>query len=385
MLILKSKEDCCGCTACNSICSKNAIIQVEDEQGFIYPKIDEDKCINCGMCIKVCPMKEENNKRNDKPIAFAMKHKDDIIRLNSSSGGAFTAISDLVINNKGVVYGATFNDEFKVVHSKANSYEKRDLFRGSKYVQSNLNKVFNNIKNDLDNGEKVLFTGTACQVAGLKNFLRNHKQLNNLTTVDIICHGVPSPLIFEDYKKYIIKRHKSSIESMTFRSKKDLPETQNIEIVFKNGKVYFEKFYYMLYGYLFGKNYILRPSCYKCPFANTNRVSDITIGDFWGIKKNYLNFDDEKGISLMLANSEKGISVINLISKNQNVSIIECELKKSLQPNLISPSKKPDDYNKFWSYYIENGFIKSAKKYGNFTIKTRLKVFIKNMLRYIKK
>ena len=211
---ITKKNNCFGCTACANICPKHAISMEYDENGFKYPKVDKDKCINCGLCKRICPANNEV-KKNDNICVYAAKNKNDNIRRKSTSGGLFTAISNYVLEKKGVVYGSIMNNDFKVVYLRAESKKDIDNMRGSKYVQSDLKETFSSIKKDLEKNLMVLFVGTPCYVQGLKSYLR--KEYDNLILCDIVCHGVPSPLIFDEHVNFINKMGK--LKKYTFRDK----------------------------------------------------------------------------------------------------------------------------------------------------------------------
>ena len=220
MEIFSNKNQCCGCTACKSICPKNAISMQADNEGFLYPIINKELCINCGLCKKVCAF-QNGYTRNSVVNAYAVKHHDIKTRLSSRSGGAFIPISDYIIQNNGTVYGAAFNEDFSVSHIRAESCTERDRMKGSKYVQSELGNIFLNVQNDLKDNRYVMFSGTACQVAGLNNFLEKSKtKTDKLFTVDLVCHGVPSNKIWTDYLDYINNKHKGKkITDVNFRDK----------------------------------------------------------------------------------------------------------------------------------------------------------------------
>lgn len=213
-------SDCCGCTACESICPKDAISMQPDALGFLYPKVDENKCIQCGACVRVCQFNDHYDTSDNyaEPLAFAVRHKDINEVMKSRSGATFVAISDYILENGGVVYGVGYKDHFRVAHKRASTKEERDEFRGSKYVQSNLQGVFRQVKQDLKNGLTVLFSGTPCQTSGLKAYIGKKLSLN-LIVVDIVCHGVPSPYIWRDYLAYLEKKHGDTISKVNFRDK----------------------------------------------------------------------------------------------------------------------------------------------------------------------
>jgi len=220
MIKIDDPQKCCGCTACMSICNHAAITMEPDKLGFLYPKVDKTKCVECGLCEKVCQFNENYDRSNNfnQPIAYAVRHKDIDEVMKSRSGAAFAAISDYVLDNGGVVYGAGYKDHFRVAHKRATTKQDRDEFRGSKYVQSDLTGVFGQIKEDLENGLTVLFSGTPCQTSGLNSFV-GKKLRENLILIDIVCHGVPSPFIWRDYLKFIEKKHGDAIIVVNFRDK----------------------------------------------------------------------------------------------------------------------------------------------------------------------
>ena len=220
MIRISDPADCCGCTACASICNHDAITMEPDALGFLYPKVDESKCIDCGLCEKVCAFNDNYDKSLNlpKPDAYAARHKDMDEIMKSRSGAAFVAISDYILEQGGVVYGAGYKDHFRVAHKRATTKEGRDEFRGSKYVQSDLTGVFHQIKQDLKNGLTVLFSGTPCQTSGLNSYV-GKKLRENLVLIDIVCHGVPGPYIWRDYLDYLEKKQGDIITMVNFRDK----------------------------------------------------------------------------------------------------------------------------------------------------------------------
>lgn len=222
MIKIQDPSNCCGCTACASICKHNAISMQPDTLGFLYPKVDEDKCIECGLCEKVCAFNDNYDKSLNlsQPEAYAARHKEMEEVMKSRSGAAFVAISDYVLEQGGIVYGAGYKDHFRVCHKRATTKEERDEFRGSKYVQSDLTGIFRQVKNDLKTGHTVLFSGTPCQTSGLHSYV-GKKLRENLVLVDIVCHGVPSPYIWRDYITYLEKKYKDTISYVNFRDKEE--------------------------------------------------------------------------------------------------------------------------------------------------------------------
>lgn len=230
MIQIKDKADCCGCTACASICPKDAISMEPDTLGFKYPKVDLSRCIDCGLCEKVCAFNDHYDKSLNlkEPKIYAARHKDMHEIETSRSGAAFIAISDYILKNGGVVYGAGYKDHFRVAHKRATTKEERNEFKGSKYVQSDLDRIFRQVKDDLKQGETVLFSGTPCQTAGLNSYI-GKKLRENLVLVDIVCHGVPSPYIWRDYLNYLEKKYKSKIVTVNFRDKSRVGWSGHIE------------------------------------------------------------------------------------------------------------------------------------------------------------
>jgi len=230
MIKMVNPEDCCGCSACASVCAKDAIVMVPDALGFLYPQVNLDKCVDCGLCERVCSFNDKYDKSLNllKPDAYAVRHKDINEIEKSRSGAAFVAISDCILENGGVVYGAGYAEHFRVIHKRATTKEERDEFRGSKYVQSDMNNVFRQVKEDLKNGLVVLFSGTPCQTSGLNAFV-GKKLRENLFLVDIVCHGVPSPYIWEDYLCYLERKQGSEIYWVNFRDKQEFGWTAHKE------------------------------------------------------------------------------------------------------------------------------------------------------------
>lgn len=359
--VYKEKKDCTGCSACYSICPKGAIIMVQDEKGFKYPLINKEKCVNCGMCVKVCPIKNSNKTQIENQKVYAAKNKSLNIRLKSSSGGAFEELAKYIIQEKnGCVFGVAFDEEKRAKHIKIEDVEQIKLLQTSKYVQSDVNNTYEEVRNELLKDRYVLYSGTPCQIAGLLNTLRSIINKEKLITCDIVCHGVPSPKILNDYQRFFEKKYKSKIKNINFRYKNE-KEPQNFLVQFEGGKKYIKKLSKDIYYKLFIRNFTLRESCFNCKFSNTNRVSDITLGDFWGIKKTINNFDDNKGVSLVILNTNKGKDIFENIQ--DKFEFTESNLKDCLQPSLIRPAEMPKSYYHFWMDYTKKGYNYTSKKY----------------------
>lgn len=312
MINIKNKKRCCACTACVQACPKQCIKMLWDNEGFQYPIVDIKECINCGLCEKVCPAL--NSKEAREPIdTMAAFNPNEDVRRSSSSGGIFTLLAEQVINQGGVVFGARFDKDWQVVIDIAESMEQVASFKGSKYLQAQVGNSFKRCKKELEDGRLVLFSGTPCQIAGLNNYL--HKVYINLLTVDFVCHGVPSPGVWIKYLNELASAAKNSVASINFRDKPKGWRRYHFSITMNDDKesvklsTWYNEDAYMR---AFLSNMILRPSCYSCPSKCGRSNSDITLADFWGIEKFLPEFDDDKGISLVLVNSENGQKALNL-------------------------------------------------------------------------
>ncbi len=360
MIQIKDKSDCCGCTACASICPKDAITMEPDTLGFKYPKVDLSKCIDCGLCEKVCAFNDSYDKSLNlkEPEIYAVRHKDMHEIETSRSGAAFIAISDFVLENGGIVYGVGYKEHFKVTHKRATTKWERNEFKGSKYVQSDLDGIFRQVKEDLKQGNTVLFSGTPCQTAGLNSYI-GKKLRENLVLVDIVCHGVPSPYIWRDYLAYVENKYKSKVVKVDFRDKSRIGWSGHIEsFVFDNGNKIESK----IYTDLFYQHIMLRPSCGYCHYTNFNRPSDFTIADYWGWERINPNFNkDDKGVSLVLINTRKGIDLFRNVL--ETLDKIQTNLEICLQPNLKKPSILNPQWKKFVRDYKRKGFVYVMYKY----------------------
>jgi NAD-dependent dihydropyrimidine dehydrogenase PreA subunit len=362
------REDCFGCTACASVCPKNAISFEKDKLGFLYPIIDNDRCIECNLCEKICPVQTYNSLLNPKPKnVYAARHISLDEVKSSRSGAAFIAFSDVVLKKGGTVYGASLDDEFNVKHIKTTCSNDRDRLRGSKYVQSDLRGIIYEIKKDLESGLYVLFSGTPCQVAGVEAAIPQ-KLKERLFSLDILCHGVPSPSLWKDYVHYQEEHHSARITKFEFRDKSINGWSDHIEsMTFDNEQHFTDK----LYTNLFYTNSFFRKCCYKCPFATTSRVGDITLADFWGWEK--VNKDinkDNRGISLLLINSSKGEALFEEAQSCLNT--LSVDIADCMQRNLEIPTPAPDFREEYVSYYVRNGFHRLVKYLYNPSIAQRL-------------
>ena len=379
MIKIKDKKMCCGCHACYSICPKKAIQMEEDEFGFLYPNINKDICVDCGLCEKVCPILHKNNIKTFSK-AYACINKNEKIRLQSSSGGIFSLLADKIINDGGVVFGAAFDKKFYLRHTYVSNKEDIYIFRTSKYIQSDIGDSFCKAKEILNKGKKVLFTGTPCQIEGLLCYLG--KEYDNLYTQDIICHGVPSPLVWRKYLDYRRKKDKKVPNDVKFRNKDNGWKKYNLKFTYDD-KIYKKNQSEDLYMRSFLNNLSLRDSCYECNFKKYDRLSDITLGDFWGIENIDSNFDDNKGTSLVIIHSNKGEELINSIKENILIKSIDLNEAIKYNASYIKSTKKDEKRRDFFRELDNVRFDKLIDKY---CVKTNLlKKFLRRLKTILKK
>ncbi len=371
------KELCNGCGACALKCPKNAITMAEDKEGFIYPVIDKSKCVNCKLCEKVCSNRNESTYKSEAYIAINNNKEE--LKI-SASGGMFYILAKYVIKNKGVVFGVTYNEKLEAVHECATTIEECKKFCGSKYVRSDLKDTYKKVKEFLDSGKLVLYTGTACQLSGLKSFLG--KEYDNLILCDILCHANPSPKTFKLYKENIEKIHKKEIETIWFRSKENGWRNQTPIIEFKDGEKIEEGSYFKA----FVGEMINRPSCYSCVFASKNRVTDITIADFWGIEKIDNKINEENGVSLLTINSKKGKEIFDIIKDNMFYKEINYDIAASYNhfKNVPVHKKREKFFKKIKDGKINNNnIIYYFNKYTKRTLYVRILGKIKSIIKPI--
>ncbi|KGK86737.1 Coenzyme F420 hydrogenase/dehydrogenase, beta subunit C-terminal domain [Clostridium sp. HMP27] len=357
--VYSKKENCSGCSACFNACPTKAIHMEPDQEGFLYPVIDQALCVDCRKCVNICPIICEGNyKQQSEPEFLVAKHKSEDVLMSSTSGGAFTALSDAVLKEGGIIYGVDYDDEFRVLHKRTETIEGRNRMRVSKYVQSNMGNIFQQIEKDLLNKRTVLFTGTPCQTAGLRAYMRYSSLTENLYICDLICHSIPSPLVWEDYKKLLEKEHGGKLTDIQFRSKiiDWSRENSNKTFLYKTStseEVHNDERFYKLF---FGAKTITRPSCSECRFTDIHRTSDITIADYWGIEKYAPEWMDTKGVSVILVNNEKGAKLLEKCSDALKYEKRPKEESLTEQQRLSEPVQFPEDRHKFWEDYREHGF-----------------------------
>lgn len=362
MTYLCEKSKCTGCMACFNKCPISAISIVDDEEGFKHPNINKESCIKCGACQNVCPILKRVKPYNFPKEVYACWCKDEGIRFKSSSGGVFTVLATKILEKNGRVYGAKVEADGRVVHFRGTCLNDLENMRGSKYVQSEIGTCFQQVKRDLEGQTPVLFTGTPCQVAGLRNYLG--KDYEDLICCDLVCHGVPSPKIFKEYLMYMEKKYKGTPQRIWFRDKTKGWEEFCMKIQFSTGMVYKESTYKDVYIRGFLRNLYLRNSCYDCIYTNVDRISDLTIADFWGYRRDsWKARDNDKGISMCIINSKKGRSLYNeiiegLVSHKKNI-------KEAVAGNtcLSKSFEKPELREAFWNDFFELGYEYVIEKY----------------------
>lgn len=394
MIEISRKEDCVGCNACVQRCPKSCISMHEDEQGFPYPKVDPSLCIDCHLCEKVCPVINQTEPR--KPLqTYAAKNKDLEVRRKSSSGGIFYAIAESIINEGGVVFGAKFSADWEVVHAHAETLEGIKAFQGSKYVQSRIGQTFAQVEQFLKSGRKVMFTGTPCQIAGLKRFLRKEYD-DQLLTVDVVCHGVPSPLVWRDYLHYITRpQGESAGKNTDFQSTlQDIKIREISRISFRDKRISWEKYGFSVHtvarqgdqnsdfqstksqseeqellfetldknlfmqGFL--KDLYLRPSCYECPAKCGKSHSDLTLADFWGISTTQPDDYDHAGVSLVLANTPVGLATLQKVDGSLQINPADYAAALAGNPSIERPVRRTRWVDEFWHVYSDHGLTAIA-------------------------
>lgn len=377
MIQINHKENCCGCEACVQVCPVHCISYNADKEGFYYPSADNKLCIHCNLCEKVCPVINQAT-INLPEKAYAVQNPNDEIRKVSSSGGIFTQLASQIIREGGVVFGARFDKDWNVVHDFTETIEGLQAFQGSKYVQSRIGNSYQTAEQYLKKGRKVMFTGTSCQIAGLKKFLR--KEYENLLAVDLICHGVPSPLAWQKFLTDCLDEHKTTRKNLltfSFRDKqsgwKKYQSTYTIlkEIGVNNHTISHSlKYEENSYMQAFLNDYTLRPSCYQCPAKSGKSCSNITLGDFWGINQMALELDDDKGCSLLIIHHKSTEDWIQNELSLSNSFLLDDVVPYN--PSLKNPVKAHINRAYFFHLLKTKGFNESWKLVNSSNILYRL-------------
>lgn len=372
----KDPYSCCGCGGCQAICPHSAITMTVDEKGFAYPTINQDLCTECGLCQRVCDFTAipESTQENTPQGIYAYKHHDHQILLESSSGGAFTALSQAIFDQGGAVYGATLDSDRYARHLRTLTPEERNRCRGSKYIPSDMTATFAQVTNDLTNGLSVLFTGTPCQVGALQRYLSFRKiDTSLLVTCDFFCHGTPSPKAFQDFIHEEEKKRGISIHHISFRSKKN--GWKKTSFVF-NHTLFLRSGYDSFYK-LFWIHQTLRDSCHQCPYTQ-HHVADITIFDYLGSDRVIPEFFDNRGVSGIWVNSAKGESLFSQIKDTGE--FLTTTQEQSQRHNIKIPPEEPVGKDAFWKAYLTHGYPHIAKLYGGQSHKGRCKTMIRDAM-----
>lgn len=408
MINIQDKSKCCGCSACVQRCPKNCISLAEDSEGFLYPHVNEEICVDCGLCEKVCPVQNQAHPRQPLEV-FAAKNPNEEIRMKSSSGGVFTLLAEKVIQECGVVFGAKFDENWEVVHGYTETVEGLEAFRGSKYVQSRIGESYIDAERFLKEGRKVLFSGTPCQIAGLRLYLR--KEYQNLLLVDFVCHGVPSPMIWRDYLKETIRPlgvvgknmvSSSSLKGMpvitgiSFRDKRNgwkkfgfavhsksaSKADQNLvspSIDTDDDTIFYEPHRENLYMEGFLKNLYLRPSCYICPSKAGKSGSDYTLADLWGAKQVVSEWADDKGLSACLVFDDK----LQIEAGQINLKEIALDDVLGQNPAYVRSSRLKGGRSKFFAKYVKRHRVSLIQKYSKYTMMENFRYSMIHVLCYL--
>lgn len=377
-----SKNNCSGCAVCAMVCPQNCITMLPDEMGFLYPKIDRDRCVQCGLCQDRCPAcsKAARAEATYSVEAYAVVGNDEKIREKSSSGGAFYLIARYVLSRDGVVFGAAFDDTcHSVKHIDVGSLDGLKRLQGSKYVQSEIGESYLLARSYLEQGRLVLFTGTPCQIAGLKTFL--NKEYSNLYLMDIVCHGVPSPDVWDAYLTHLEKQYGGKTKRVAFRDKTNGWENYLLRVEMDNGAVYSNDRINDLYMRGFLHNCFLRSSCYECMHKGTERGADITLGDFWGIGKICPELQDGKGTSLVIASSPKGKFLLAQISAEVRIQKVALDDLISFNPAIVQAASYNPIRETFEKEFRQKPIMVVLKKYCSMSKFKKLKRAIKSIMK----
>lgn len=356
--VYQEKNRCSGCGACAHACPAGAIVMRADEEGFLYPAIRQDLCRDCGACVRVCPFQREGHgKQKEEPDCYAAKHQRAQTLAVSASGGAFTALSDAALDQGGAVYGVVWDENFRAVHARAETKEERDRMRFSKYVQSDLGRVFAQVKADLLADRTVLFTGCPCQNAGLQAYLGPLARARQLICCDVICYGVPSPRAWEEYKALLERERGGRLQFVSFRSKTLGWSRQNSNEMFqyRTGAMAANGWDDRFYRLFFQSRAIIRPSCGQCPYTDLRRCTDLTIADYWGVERYAPRLYDSRGVSLILASTAKGKRLLAAAAPQLWLEERPQEEALAQQGRLRGPVELPENRREFWRRLEEEG------------------------------
>ena len=378
MINLHDKAQCCGCSSCVSACPAKCIEMIADTEGFLYPSlVYPDKCVNCQKCVEACPINRSSKIKE--PMVWAAINTDSDIRNRSTSGGIFYLLAKTILDNNGIVFGAAFDDAFTVKHIAVTDVAELSRIMGSKYSQSDIGDVYLEAKIKLENRVMVMFSGTPCQISGLKSFLK--KEYDNLFCVDIICHGVPSPYVWKEYVEYRESKANSKTKKITFRNKGNGWKNYSVLFEFENDTSYLKKHQEDAMMRAFLNDLCLRPYCHKCEFKGDNRSSDITLADFWGIENVMPEFDDDNGVSLVFVNSCKGREIFESLRDNVLRKKCEISIVKKYNRSYYCSASFNKQRASFMKRIFAGDFDKTVRKYCDITLLKRINVRIRRILR----
>ena len=380
MIKIENKENCNGCHACFAACSQKCITMLADKEGFLYPQVNAQECIRCGKCKAVCPsLTLRESRKEEKSDAYAVINRHEGVRERSSSGGVFYALASTIIKKNGVVFGATFDERKQVAHTFID--DEKDIWRlmGSKYAQSKIGDTYLQVRSFVQAEREVLFVGTPCQIAGLKAFLG--REYESLLCVDIVCHGVPSPKLWDKYIRHQEKKYGAKAKKIFFRDKATGWRAYSMKIEFENGEIYQRPHEDDAFMRLFLSDVCLRPSCHNCQHKGIHRIADITLADCWGAERILGEQDDDKGISLVLTHTDKGQQALENVLSACKAKEIDINKASKENPSMIKVTVPHKDRTQFFEEFEGISFRKATKKYAPYqrSMKERLAIILKKI------
>lgn len=380
MVIVKEKAQCCGCTACYNVCPRSAIAMKADEEGFTYPVVDMAQCVECGLCTEVCPV-QTAKKDDSMPLqAYILQTRDNALLNGCAAGGFFSSIAKHVAEQGGVVYGAMFDENMRVIHAGKTQPEEVSAFSSSKYVQSDMGTIFRETEQNLKKGKLVCFSGTPCQIEGLKNYLR--KDYENLITVDVVCHGVPSPMLWEEYLHVMEKNAHSKVEAANFRSKTYGYRSGSLELKYKNRKKHFGTKRNDMMVKSFFSEISSRPSCYQCAFKKPRHASDLTMFDCKHAAALVEGLtDNDRGYTNLFVQTEKGAGFLASVKDLFALYPVDAETAISYDGIMVRSSAKA--HKNRWEFYrvvTEHSLEEAVKKFIPISAKDRVMVSFRSVL-----
>lgn len=376
--LLCAAEACTGCSACGAACPEACIALLPDREGFLRPRVDSARCLRCGLCTKVCPVLQPGLPAREPVAVYAAQNTCAAVLEASSSGGVFSLLAERVLERGGVVFGAGCDAAFRVVHQGAEDADGLARLRGSKYVQSDMNDAFRRVRQQLDAGRQVLFSGSPCQVAGLRAFLG--KAYDRLLCVDFVCHGVPSPWVFELWKRRLEKRGRSAITGISFRSKACGWRQFSFAVAFADGRTYRGTVKEELYLRGFLSNLFLRPACHACRFKEMKSGSDLTLADYWGVEKRFPCFRDNRGTSLVLVNSAKGEEAFQACASGLELRASDYAHAVACNPSIVRSSRPHPDRERFFARLETHELGGLLLRMAKLSFRRRVKLFVKHAL-----